>query len=112
MLSTDLCSVGFHAASSHRAALLTDRFVRQMLEAVLNVANSRARIPCCGMISQYNVQDKEGIRNMFMVSLLYSLDVLYHTDRLLLYQCCAMCPDLAALGARLWPGAAFAHAPL
>lgn len=39
----------------------------KMLEAVLNVANSRARIPCCGMISQYNVQDKEGIRNMFMV---------------------------------------------
>ena len=50
----------------------------------MNVANSRARIPCCGMISQYNVQDKEGIRNMFMVSLLYSLDVLYLTDRLLL----------------------------
>jgi len=53
-----------------------------MLEAVLNVANSKARIPCCGMISQYNVQDKEGIRNMFMVSLLPSLDVVYVTDQL------------------------------
>jgi NADPH-dependent curcumin reductase CurA len=53
-----------------------------MLEAVLNVANSKARIPCCGMISQYNVQDKEGIRNMFMVSLLHSLDALHLTDQL------------------------------
>lgn len=84
MLSTYLCLVGFHAGSSHCSAFLTDGFVAQMLEAVLNVANSKARIPCCGMISQYNVQDKEGIRNMFMVSLLYSLDVLYLTDRLLL----------------------------
>ncbi len=69
-----------------------------MLEAVLNVANSKARIPCCGMISQYNVQDKEGIRNMFMVSLLHSLDALYVTG------CCqdyAMSPELAALRARL-----------
>ncbi len=43
-------------------------FMLQMLEAVLNVCNSGARIPCCGMISQYNVQDKEGIRNLFMVN--------------------------------------------
>ena len=82
MLSTYPCSVGLHAASSHRAAFLTDWFVQQMLEAVLNVANSKARIPCCGMISQYNVQDKEGIRNMFMVSLLHSLNALHLTDQL------------------------------
>lgn len=48
--------------------LLSTGVALQMLEAVLDVANSKARIPCCGMISQYNVQDKEGIRNMFMVS--------------------------------------------
>ena len=40
-----------------------------MLEAVLDVCNSGARIPCCGMISQYNVQEKEGIRNLLNVSL-------------------------------------------
>lgn len=39
----------------------------KMLEAVLDVCNSGARIPCCGMISQYNVQEKEGIRNLFNV---------------------------------------------
>ncbi len=84
MLSTYSSSVGLHAVSLQHAAFLTDCFVPQMLEAVLNVANSKARIPCCGMISQYNVQDKEGIRNMFMVSLIFSLDVLYLTDQLLL----------------------------
>ena len=39
----------------------------QMLEAVLNVCNRNARIPACGMISQYNIQDKEGIKNLFAV---------------------------------------------
>ena len=39
----------------------------QMLEAVLNVCNLNARIPACGMISQYNVPDKEGVRNLFAV---------------------------------------------
>ncbi len=72
-----------------------------MLEAVLNVANSKARIPCCGMISQYNVQDKEGIRNMFMVSLLHSLDALYLLVKCGCCQDCAMSPELAALRARL-----------
>ena len=33
----------------------------------MNVCNNRARIPACGMISQYNVPDKEGVRNLFAV---------------------------------------------
>lgn len=41
-----------------------------MLEAVLNVCNNNARIPACGMISQYNVPDKEGVRNLFAVGFL------------------------------------------
>ncbi|OVA11496.1 Alcohol dehydrogenase superfamily [Macleaya cordata] len=38
----------------------------KMLEAVLNHVNSRARIPVCGMISQYNqrLSEREGIRNL------------------------------------------------
>ena len=39
----------------------------QMLEAVLTVCNKDARIPVCGMISQYNVEDKEGVKNLFLV---------------------------------------------
>ena len=39
----------------------------QMLEAVLSVCNKDARIPVCGMISQYNVEDKEGVKNLFLV---------------------------------------------
>ncbi|XP_057822946.1 uncharacterized protein LOC131035288 isoform X1 [Cryptomeria japonica] len=39
----------------------------QMLEAVLNHINMNARIPLCGMISQYNQDWKEsyGVRNIF-----------------------------------------------
>ena len=40
-----------------------------MLEAVLSVCNQNARIPACGMISQYNVPDKEGVKNLFAVRL-------------------------------------------
>ncbi|KAL3742164.1 hypothetical protein ACJRO7_017619 [Eucalyptus globulus] len=38
----------------------------RMLEAVLNHVNSRARIPLCGMISQYNKvwTEREGVRNL------------------------------------------------
>ena len=41
----------------------------QMLEAVLDVCNKHARIPACGMISQYNktAQDKDGVTNLFAV---------------------------------------------
>ncbi|KAL3157229.1 hypothetical protein ABBQ38_001466 [Trebouxia sp. C0009 RCD-2024] len=39
----------------------------EMLEAVLDVCNKNARIPTCGMISQYNVPDKVGVRNLFQV---------------------------------------------
>ncbi|KAF8410730.1 hypothetical protein HHK36_003267 [Tetracentron sinense] len=38
----------------------------KMLEAVLNHVNTRARIPVCGMISQYNQvwSEREGVRNL------------------------------------------------
>ncbi|KAJ6826549.1 polygalacturonase-like [Iris pallida] len=38
----------------------------EMLEAVLNHVNKRARIPLCGMISQYNQvwTERQGIRNL------------------------------------------------
>ncbi|KAF8410731.1 hypothetical protein HHK36_003268 [Tetracentron sinense] len=38
----------------------------KMLEAVLNHVNKRARIPVCGMISQYNQvwSEREGVRNL------------------------------------------------
>lgn len=41
----------------------------KMLEAVLDVCNKHARIPACGMISQYNktAQDKDGVTNLFAI---------------------------------------------
>ena len=38
-----------------------------MLEAVLQNANVHARIPVCGMISQYNLEQGEGIHGIIQV---------------------------------------------
>jgi NADPH-dependent curcumin reductase CurA len=39
----------------------------KMLEAVITNANRFARIVCCGMISQYNIQNPEPIHNIIQV---------------------------------------------
>jgi NADPH-dependent curcumin reductase CurA len=38
-----------------------------MLEAVLQNVNVHARIPVCGMISQYNLEEGEGIKGLIQV---------------------------------------------
>lgn len=38
-----------------------------MLEAVLLIMKSSGRITACGMISQYNLKEEEGVRNLFSI---------------------------------------------
>ena len=64
-----LSAAGFAPSSCSLRVVGTILWCVQMLEAVLNVCNQNARIPACGMISQYNVPDKEGVRNLFAVGL-------------------------------------------
>lgn len=39
----------------------------KMLEAVLNNCNKFARVPVCGMISQYNLEQPEGVHNLMQL---------------------------------------------
>lgn len=74
---------GFDACFNYRTAARLDRAVREacpkgvdvyfenvggaMLDAVLKNINLRARIPVCGMISQYNLSRHEGVHNLIAV---------------------------------------------
>jgi NADPH-dependent curcumin reductase CurA len=57
-----------------------------MLDAVLTRMNMRGRIVACGMISQYNLEKPEGVRNLMMVVgnrlLIQGFIVSDHFDRL------------------------------
>jgi NADPH-dependent curcumin reductase CurA len=55
-----------------------------MLEAVLNNMRLHGRIAACGMISQYNLAEPEGIRNLFQVQLV-TFTCIYFTTRAMLY---------------------------
>ncbi|KAL5731253.1 hypothetical protein ACHQM5_004001 [Ranunculus cassubicifolius] len=49
--------------------IYVDNVGGKMLEAVLNHVNYKARIPVCGMISQYNTvwSEREGVRNLLNI---------------------------------------------